>query len=181
MLRFSCQALAVGGEGAGTAPGSDRSGPPFDEVAREVGEVDLGGRRCRVLSVDGLMPTHRKSPGDKGVRLIYVEGEIAHFELDGHRYALVVDGALRRSAPPAGDAIDPPTDIRTLLTSRELQVVQLVCMGYLTKQVADRLRISEFTVRSYLKAVYAKLGVRSRAAMVCCYMKACQAGTSAIR
>jgi Bacterial regulatory proteins, luxR family len=36
----------------------------------------------------------------------------------------------------------------------------------LTKQVADRLHLSEFTVRSYLKTIYCKLGVRSRGAMV---------------
>ncbi|MBP0618753.1 helix-turn-helix transcriptional regulator [Cupriavidus sp. LEh25] len=49
-------------------------------------------------------------------------------------------------------------------------------MGYLTKQIAGRLHISEFTVRSYLETIYCKLGVRSRAAMVFCYMQACAAG-----
>lgn len=153
--------------------------PPGGRAEREVGDVELGGRRCLVVCVDGMMPTHRRSAGDKGVRLTYAEGEIAHFEFDGHRYALVVEHVPHGIAPGAG-GVRPelPSDIRTLLTSRELQVVQLVCMGYLTKQVADRLRISEFTVRSYLKAVYAKLGVRSRAAMVCCYMQACQTGAS---
>jgi DNA-binding CsgD family transcriptional regulator len=50
--------------------------------------------------------------------------------------------------------------------------VQLICLGYLTKQVADRLHLSEFTVRSYLKTVYCKLGVRSRGAMVFRYAQA---------
>jgi DNA-binding CsgD family transcriptional regulator len=45
-------------------------------------------------------------------------------------------------------------------------------MGLLTKQVADRLQISEFTVRSYLKTIYCKLGVRSRGAMVFRYARA---------
>ena len=45
-------------------------------------------------------------------------------------------------------------------------------MGCLTKQVADRLHISEFTVRSYLKTIYCKLGVRSRGAMVYRYAQA---------
>ena len=50
-----------------------------------------------------------------------------------------------------------------------MEVVHLVCMGLLTKQVAERLHISEFTVRSYLKTIYCKLGVRSRGAMVYAY------------
>jgi DNA-binding NarL/FixJ family response regulator len=45
-------------------------------------------------------------------------------------------------------------------------------MGFLTKQVADRLQISEFTVNSYLKAVYCRLGVRSRGAVVYRYAQA---------
>ncbi len=52
------------------------------------------------------------------------------------------------------------------LTERESQIVQMVCHGLLTKQIADRLRISEFTVNTYIKAIFNKLGVRSRAAMV---------------
>jgi len=66
----------------------------------------------------------------------------------------------------------PPSDLRDLLTNREMQIVQLICLGYLTKQVADRLHLSEFTVRSYLKNIYCKLGVRSRAAMVFRYTQA---------
>jgi DNA-binding NarL/FixJ family response regulator len=45
------------------------------------------------------------------------------------------------------------------------------CNGLLTKQVSARLRISEFTVRSYLKTIYCKLGVRSRGAMVYAYAR----------
>lgn len=142
-----------------------------------VGEIELGGRRCRVMLVDGVIPGHSAASGTQRVRLTYLPGEIAHFDFSGHRYALVVDkvvepAVIRGQAGPLGSALD----IDKLLTARELQIVQLVCMGYLTKQVADRLGISEFTVRSYLKTVYAKLGVRTRAALVFRYMKAFGAG-----
>ena len=40
------------------------------------------------------------------------------------------------------------------------------------KQVADRLHLSEFTVRSYLKTICCKLGVRSRGGMVYAFAKA---------
>jgi DNA-binding CsgD family transcriptional regulator len=77
-------------------------------------------------------------------------------------------GAATGTAPGVsvpGNAVVSP-DVPAALTNRELQICQLICMGYLTKQVAARLKLSEFTVRSYLKSVYCKLSVRSRGAMV---------------
>jgi DNA-binding CsgD family transcriptional regulator len=53
-----------------------------------------------------------------------------------------------------------------LLTRRELEVALLVSEGEGNKQIADRLKLSEWTVSTYLRRIYAKLGVRSRAAMV---------------
>ncbi|NMG43232.1 DNA-binding response regulator [Aromatoleum toluvorans] len=137
---------------------------------------------CRFLLVDGVIPGHRAIAGDKGVRLTYAEGEIAHFDFEGHRYAVVADPAAPAGADAPRDPVvdNAPPDIARVLTSRELQIVQLLCMGYLTKQVADRLRISEFTVRSYLKTVYAKLGVRSRAALVFRYMKTFNGGNERV-
>nr|WP_293241554.1 helix-turn-helix transcriptional regulator [Panacagrimonas sp.] len=48
------------------------------------------------------------------------------------------------------------------LTRSERAVFQLLCTGLANKQIAERLGISENTVRYHLKQVYAKLGVRSR-------------------
>lgn len=142
-----------------------------------VGEIELGGRRCKVMQVDGVIPGHSAAAGTQRVKLTYLPGEIAHFDFDGHRYALVADRGLETTArghgAPGADALE----IDKVVTARELQIVQLVCMGHLTKQVADRLGISEFTVRSYLKTVYAKLGVRTRAALVFRYMKAFGSGS----
>lgn len=56
--------------------------------------------------------------------------------------------------------------VAALLTERELQIVQLIAQGHANKQVARRLHISEWTVSTHLRRVFAKLGVDSRAAMV---------------
>lgn len=61
---------------------------------------------------------------------------------------------------------DRKSEITTLLTERELEIVLLVAQGYSNKQVAHRLRISEWTVSTHLRRVFAKLSVDSRAAMV---------------
>jgi two-component system nitrate/nitrite response regulator NarL len=48
------------------------------------------------------------------------------------------------------------------LTDKEREVVALVADGSSTGQIADRLFISEKTVRNHLASIYAKLEVRSR-------------------
>jgi DNA-binding NarL/FixJ family response regulator len=48
------------------------------------------------------------------------------------------------------------------LTSREEEVVGLVSAGLTNAAVADRLDISEKTVKNHLNSVFAKLGVRTR-------------------
>lgn len=58
------------------------------------------------------------------------------------------------------------SDVTILLTERELQIVQLVARGHPNKQIANRLHISEWTVSTHLRRIFAKLGVDTRAAMV---------------
>jgi LuxR family quorum sensing-dependent transcriptional regulator len=52
---------------------------------------------------------------------------------------------------------------RACVTPRELAVLRLVSMGRRTGEIANALGIGEETVRSHLKKVQAKLGVRNRA------------------
>ena len=127
---------------------------------REVTHLEVDGRSCRLVCVDLVVPRQHAVARNARPRLIFADGEVSHFDLDGHRYALVPCETGAQADAPEVEAV------HRLLTNRELQIVQLICMGCLTKQVADRLHLSEFTVRSYLKTVYAKLGVRSRGAMV---------------
>ena len=53
-----------------------------------------------------------------------------------------------------------------LLSERELQIVELVAQGKSNKQIAKKLKISEWTVSTHLRRVFAKLNVDSRAEMV---------------
>jgi ATP/maltotriose-dependent transcriptional regulator MalT len=52
--------------------------------------------------------------------------------------------------------------IRSALTSREWEVLDLLCQDLSTDDIADRLVVSVETVRSHVKNVLRKLGVRSR-------------------
>lgn len=58
----------------------------------------------------------------------------------------------------------PPAAARSEegLSKREAEVLDCVARGFSDKEVADALGLSVTTVRSYLKAIYAKLHVHSR-------------------
>jgi DNA-binding NarL/FixJ family response regulator len=52
------------------------------------------------------------------------------------------------------------------VTSREIDVLQLLSHGYTYFEVGSKLRISVHTVASHIKKCYRKLGVHSAAAAV---------------
>ncbi len=58
-----------------------------------------------------------------------------------------------------------------LLSDRERQVLNLLVEGYSNPQIAQELVISLNTVKRHLKSIFAKLGVRSRAAAVALVLK----------
>lgn len=56
-----------------------------------------------------------------------------------------------------------PTTPADLLTGRRRAVAQLSALGLSHKAVAKKLKMSPATARSHLRAIYAKLGIRTRA------------------
>ncbi len=76
----------------------------------------------------------------------------------------VLDPVLLNSFAPAA-IVDEP-DLAEDLTGREIEVLALVAEGLSNKAIAQRLSISEHTVKFHLNAVMGKLGVQSRTAAV---------------
>lgn len=58
------------------------------------------------------------------------------------------------------------------LSPREKEIVRLVAKGLPNKVISDVLDISPWTVATYLRRIFSKLGVTSRAEMVACALKA---------
>ena len=54
----------------------------------------------------------------------------------------------------------------SMLTPRERQIVEVTCTGMTNKQIAEKLTISEATVRHHLGSIFAKLGVSTRSELV---------------
>ena len=51
------------------------------------------------------------------------------------------------------------------LTPREREIAEVACTGATNKQIAEKLSISEATVRHHLGAIFSKLGVSTRSAL----------------
>ena len=68
-----------------------------------------------------------------------------------------------RNAPRGACGLRP---VRSALTDREWEVLDLVATGASTEAIAESLVLSSETIRSHLKSVYRKLGVSSRVAAV---------------
>jgi DNA-binding NarL/FixJ family response regulator len=63
----------------------------------------------------------------------------------------------------------PQVDESVNLSPREREVLELLACGYLYKEIADKLSISVATVVTYIRRIYEKLHVRSRAQAVAKY------------
>jgi len=57
-------------------------------------------------------------------------------------------------------------DKNRYLAKREREIVLHVCQGYRNKEIAEKLKISEQTVKSYCHRIYKKLGVSDRLQLV---------------
>jgi DNA-binding CsgD family transcriptional regulator len=84
--------------------------------------------------------------------------------------------ALTRTA--AAVFVAPESRLDALLTRRELEVLELVAEGETNGGIADRLVISEGTVKSHVKHILRKLRAANRAEAVSRYMKLRRQGSA---
>ena len=113
-----------------------------------------------VLSDD---PAHAADAALPGVLPLSATGPQVAAAAAALAEGLVVRAPAHREAPGFAPR-DPAT--RPLLTPREVEVLALIGQGMSNKAIARRLAISAHTVKYHLEAIFAKLGVRSRAEAV---------------
>jgi DNA-binding NarL/FixJ family response regulator len=109
------------------------------EVERQIPELILRG-------VSGIIPPEADSAIlKKAVKVVYA-GELW---IDGKllKHILYNRGTLEK---------------KIALTKKEKEVVALICNGYRNKDIAQKLDISEQTVKSHCNRIYKKIGVSDR-------------------
>jgi DNA-binding NarL/FixJ family response regulator len=74
--------------------------------------------------------------------------------LDEQAVRRALDRLLRRESGVAA--------ARRVLTAREIEIVRMVATGMRNKAIAERLSITEGTVKIHLHSIYEKLGVTGR-------------------
>ncbi|MFD4597086.1 response regulator [Streptomyces sp. NPDC058464] len=77
----------------------------------------------------------------------------------------LVEAFAHRHGPGLGPDAGPPPDL-DVLTSREVEVLKLTARGLSNLEIADRLYISEATVKTHLNRTMTKLDLGSRAQAV---------------
>jgi len=138
---------------AATAQIHERSPGTCIVLLADAPDEDLGLRAIRAGASGYLARTLEPGVLQRVVRSA-VEGEAAI----SRRLAMQLIESYRR-APRAGAGMRP---VRSTLTDREWEVLDLLTSGARTEEIARTLVLSTETVRSHLKNLYRKLGVRSR-------------------
>lgn len=80
--------------------------------------------------------------------------------------ALAAQQAVGKAQALAATAAGTGPNAWSLLSAREVQVARAVSAGRSNKEVADKMFISERTVKAHLGAIFEKLGVRDRLQLV---------------
>jgi two-component system, NarL family, nitrate/nitrite response regulator NarL len=95
----------------------------------------------------------------KSIRKVH-EGEIS---LDSHTTTEVIRQLVNNEAPAKAPVAAAPREWeRSPLSQRERQIVALVVQGFKNKEMAEKLFISEQTVKNHLHNIFDKLGVSDR-------------------
>jgi DNA-binding CsgD family transcriptional regulator len=144
----------------------------------------LSLEEMRAYRLDDLTPAHGRPTIDAGWARMLDTGCMAgpsqvagpdgsHFDVVYCGLANVLPGLHLLAFAPAGWPEDElsllkesPADPVAPLTPREREVLQLAAEGLSGPGIAERLYVSPGTVKSHFQNIYAKLGVRDRAAAV---------------
>ncbi|HZC05772.1 MAG TPA: response regulator transcription factor [Ktedonobacterales bacterium] len=134
--------------GAAEAPGDGRGAR--EQALRQTLEL------ARLVTADGL--GFGALPRDAGTEEIIAALTAAANGLTTLDRSLALEalsGLERRRPEPVSEQAEP-------LTAREREVLQLLAQGIPNKQIAQRLSISEHTVKFHVSAIMTKLGAASR-------------------
>jgi DNA-binding NarL/FixJ family response regulator len=94
---------------------------------------------------------------DAGARAYVLKGSPAEELLNAIRTSVAGGVVFGRGIEPPFTRVNGETP-----TARETEVLQLLAQGYSNAQIAERLRISERTVKFHITSLFARLGAKRR-------------------
>ncbi len=125
--------------------------------------ADAGGAGAPnvVLIADDRVAAEASATGARGVLHREVDPDTLMAALVAvNRGLAVLDPQLTDTAPPSQDDVDRPAPVE--LTARERDVLPLIAEGLANKAIAQRLGISEHTVKFHVNSILSKLDAQSR-------------------
>ncbi len=117
----------------------------------------LGAQDCLLAIFQGMHDGHHRSEAELKKAIESVMQEASWFS------RAVVEKLAQLRLPHAAALAQPSL---ADLTSREREILGLICQGLTDPEVSDFLRLSRNTVRNHLASIYSKISVHSRTAAV---------------
>ena len=91
--------------------------------------------------------------------------------VDIHRGESPMSSGIARKIVKSFQRSEPAVSAADKLAPRERQVLELLAQGHLYKEIADQLQLSVTTVNCYIRSIYEKLQVHSRAQAVAKFLQ----------
>ena len=91
--------------------------------------------------------------------------------VDIHRGESPMSSGIARKIVKSFQRSEPAASPADKLAPRERQVLELLAQGHLYKEIADQLQLSVTTVNCYIRSIYEKLQVHSRAQAVAKFLQ----------
>lgn len=169
------EVVLEGSDGSAVEKLADAAAPHIDVVVCDIQMPDVDGIAAtrRVRELDGppvLILTTYDTQAD--ILAAVEAGALGYLLKDAPEdtlHAAVLDTAAgkRTLVPEVTNLLaERLAQPETALSPRELEILQALATGASNKQIAQRLFISEATVKTHLIHVYQKLGVETRTAAV---------------
>ena len=165
-----CLVVAQGGGDLATEAAAGLLDTPVDVILWDIGREFADGRADGEEWLGGGVPVLALVADEEGAALAWRLGcqGLLPRQADAEQLVAAVSAlaaglvvlvpALAAALSPAEETDDVVTD----LTPRELDVLRLVAEGLTNKAIAQRLAISDHTVKFHVNAILGKLGAQSR-------------------
>lgn len=125
------------------------------------GIVDQRGRHdCLYVLLNSQPKRDRRESTALKFLLPYIDNALRQVELMPHQHPVI----------QAPEPEEPPASGDTVLSAREIEILQWVAKGKTNGEIGSILNVSSFTVKNHMQRIFKKLDVFSRAQAVSAFM-----------